>query len=207
MPLLRRTSTQSQAARIPPGPGANDVALVAAARRDPHDFAPLFLRYWDPVLRYCTVRLHDHHDAEDAASQVFVDAYASLHRFQDRGGAGSFRGWLFTIAHHEVANRHRYRVRHPASPLEEMGESFGNTSTVEQAESMDELAHVTALVRELPDRPREVVELRLSGLTDREIAEVLCMSGQAVRQAQSCAVGQLRIRMGVTPHAKRNSHD
>jgi RNA polymerase sigma-70 factor, ECF subfamily len=207
MPLLRRNSAQRQAARIPPGVGADDVALVAAAGRDPHDFAPLFLRYWDPVLRYCTVRLRDHHDAEDAASQVFVDAYASLHRFQDRGGAGSFRSWLFTIAHHEIANRHRYRVRHPESPLEDMEESFGTNPTVEQAETTDELARVTALVQELPDRPREVVELRLAGLTDREIAEVLGISGQAVRQAQSRAVAQLRIRMGITPHAKRNSHD
>jgi DNA-directed RNA polymerase specialized sigma24 family protein len=47
----------------------------------------------------------------------------------------------------------------------------------------------------------------LVGLTDREIAEVLGITGQAVRQAQSRAVAQLRIRMGVTPHAKRNSHD
>ena len=88
MPLLRRNSAQRPEARISPGTGMDDVALVAAARGDPHDFAPLFLRYWDSVLRYCTVRLHDHHDAEDAASQVFVDAYAGLHRFQDRGRAG-----------------------------------------------------------------------------------------------------------------------
>ena len=207
MPLLRRNSAQRPEARIPPGTGMDDVALVAAARGDPHDFAPLFLRYWDSVLRYCTVRLHDHHDAEDAASQVFVDAYAGLHRFQDRGGAGSFRSWLFAIAHHEIANRHRYRVRHPASPLEDMEESLGTNQKVEQAETIDELARMTALVRELSDRPREVVELRLVGLTDREIAEVLGITGQAVRQAQSRAVAQLRIRMGVTPHAKRNSHD
>jgi RNA polymerase sigma factor (sigma-70 family) len=65
---------------------------------------------------------------------------------------------------------------------------------------------VVALVQELPDRPREVVELRLAGLTDREIAEVLGISGQAVRQAQSRAVAQLRIRMGVGSQAKRTPH-
>jgi RNA polymerase sigma factor (sigma-70 family) len=88
-----------------------------------------------------------------------------------------------------------------------MEESLGTNQKVEQAETIDELARMTALVRELSDRPREVVELRLVGLTDREIAEVLGITGQAVRQAQSRAVAQLRIRMGVTPHAKRNSHD
>ena len=205
MPLLHRSPPTG----APPFSAGDesDVALVLAAQRDPHAFAPLFTRYWDVVLRYCRFRLVDRQEAEDAASQVFVDAYAGLHRFQDRGRAGSFRSWLFTIAHHEIANRHRYRVRHPASPLEDMEESLGTNQKVEQAETIDELARMTALVRELSDRPREVVELRLVGLTDREIAEVLGITGQAVRQAQSRAVAQLRIRMGVTPHAKRNSHD
>jgi RNA polymerase sigma-70 factor (ECF subfamily) len=159
------------------------------------------------VLRYCTLRLGNRGEAEDAASQVFVDAYASLHRFQDRGGAGSFRSWLFAIAHHEIANRHRYRVRHPASPLQDVEEAVGSDALFEQAATAGDIARVSALVQELPERPREVVELRLAGLTDREIAEVLGVSGQAVRQAQSRAVAQLRIRMGVASDTKRNSHD
>ena len=206
MPLLHRNSAQRRAAPPTPGAGADDGALVAAAGCDPHAFAPLFLRYWDPVLRYCTVRLGDRDDAEDAASQVFVDAYASLPRFRDRGGAGSFRSWLFAIAHHEIANRHRYRVRHPARPLQDVEEAIGSDAMFAQAATADDIAHVIALVRELPDRPREVVELRLAGLNDREIAEVLGVSGQAVRQAQSRAVAQLRFRMGVVSETKRTSH-
>jgi RNA polymerase sigma-70 factor (ECF subfamily) len=191
MPLLHRTTTQRATTLSTSSAGVNDGVLVSAARRNSHDFAPLFHRYWEPVLRYCTIRLPDRDDAEDAASQVFVDAYTSLHRFQDRGGAGSFRSWLFTIAHHEIANRHRYRVRHPARPLEAAEQSFEPDAPFEQ---------------ELPDRPREVVELRLAGLTDREIAEVLGISGQAVRQAQSRAVAHLRHRMGVVAQTKRDLH-
>jgi RNA polymerase sigma-70 factor (ECF subfamily) len=206
MPLLHRTTTQRATTLSTSGAGVDDGVLVSAARRNSHDFAPLFHRYWEPVLRYCTIRLPDRDDAEDAASQVFVDAYTSLHRFQDRGGAGSFRSWLFTIAHHEIANRHRYRVRHPARPLEAAEQSFEPDAPFEQAETADAIAHVVALVQELPDRPREVVELRLAGLTDREIAEVLGISGQAVRQAQSRAVAHLRHRMGVVAQTKRDLH-
>lgn len=207
MPLLHRNSARRQEVPTTPEAGVDDGTLVAAAQQDPRDFAPLFLRYWEPVLRYCTLRLGDSSDAEDAASQVFVDAYASLHRFQDRGGTGSFRSWLFTIAHHEVANRHRYRVRHPASPLQDVEEAVGADVLYEQAATAGDIARVIALTRELPDRPREVVELRLAGLTDREIAAVLGISGQAVRQAQSRAVAQLRIRMGGGCETKQNAHD
>jgi RNA polymerase sigma-70 factor, ECF subfamily len=206
MPLLRRIKTQRPATLSTSGAGVDDGVLVSAARRNPHDFAPLFHRYWEPVLRYCAIRLPDEDDAEDAASQIFVDAYTSLHRFQDREGAGSFRSWLFTIAHHEIANRYRYRVRHPAGPLEAAEQTIRPDAPLEQAETADAIAQVVALVRELPDRPREVVELRLAGMTDREIAGVLGISGQAVRQAQSRAVAQLRVRMGVAPQAKRTPH-
>jgi RNA polymerase sigma-70 factor (ECF subfamily) len=185
MPLLQRNPRPRSEAHHPLDADATDAVLVAAARHDPRRFEPLFLRYWEPVLRYCTFRLDDRDDAEDAASQVFVDAYASLHRFQARGQEGSFRSWLFTIAHHEIANRHRYRVRHPASRLEEAEDVADPNGTFEQAARADDVAHVLALVRELPDRPREVVELRLAGLTDREIAQVLGISEPAVRQAQS----------------------
>lgn len=207
MPLLPRNSTRREEVPATPEAGVDDATLVAVAQRDPHEFAPLFLRYWDPVLRYCTLRLGDRADAEDAASQIFVDAYTSLHRFQERGASGSFRSWLFAIAHHEVANRYRYQVRHPASPLQEVAETIGSDTLFEEAATAGDIARVIALTRELPDRLREVVELRLTGLSDREIAEVLGISGPAVRQAQSRAVAQLRIRMGGGSATKRNTHD
>ena len=210
MPLLHR----SQATGALPSSewGESDAALVAAAQRDPHAFAALFARYWDVVLRYCRFRLPDLQEAEDAASQVFVDAYAGLHRFRDRNVEGSFRSWLLTIAHHEVVNRHRYRARHPVGPLDEADGARDQTPSPEHAAiTAGDIARIVGFLEQLPARPREVVELRLAGLTDREIAAVLGISGEAVRQAQSRAVSRLRGLLGVTPDAdierKRHGHD
>lgn len=201
MPLLHR-SPAPEALPLT-AQGESDAVLVLAAQRDPHAFAPLFTRYWDVVLRYCRLRLPDRQEAEDAASQVFVDAYASLHRFRDRGADGSFRAWLLTIAHHEVVNRHRYRARHPASALDAASDVVdANPSPEHAAITAGDVAHVVALLHQLPARSREVVELRLAGLTDREIAAVLGISGEAVRQAQSRAVTRLRDLLGVAPDAE-----
>jgi RNA polymerase sigma-70 factor (ECF subfamily) len=209
MPLLHRSPPTG----APPFPAGDesDVALVLAAQRDPHAFAPLFTRYWEVVLRYCRFRLVDRQEAEDAASQVFVDAYASLHRFRDRGAESSFRAWLLTIAHHEVVNRHRYRSRHPASPLDAAAYVCDQPPSPEHvAIAAGDMAQVVNLLGQLPARPREVVELRLAGLTDREIATVLGISGEAVRQAQSRAISRLRELMGIATDRmaqKRRAHD
>jgi RNA polymerase sigma factor (sigma-70 family) len=181
------------------GPSTDDPdrAHVARARLDPCAFEPLFFRYWHDVVRYCFYRLDSWEDAEDAASQVFISAYAALERFCD--DRDSFRSWLFTIAHHEVANRRRYRSRHPEGSLESA------SALIDSSPMPDELLvaasacqEIRTLLARLPERPRRVTELRLAGLSDREISQVLGVSNDAVRKAQSRAVAHLRELMGIT---------
>lgn len=180
---------------------------IAAAQHDPATFAPVFHRYWPLIYRYCALRLAYPSDAEDVASQIFVRALANLHTFDPRG-RGAFRRWLFTIAHREVASRYRYQTRHPAIPLDDKHAPPTSESSLEQAAiTAADAAHLVALVRELPPRLRDVVELRLAGLTDREIAEVLGMSGPAVRKAQSRAVAHLRSQFGMAIPEERAVHD
>src|SRR5215211_3866041 len=94
-----------------------DPELVVAARADRPAFAPLYERYRDDLLRYCHVCLGDWDDAADATQQIFVNAFAALPGFVDRGD--SFRAWLFTIAHHEVGAFQRRRTRRAEDPLAE----------------------------------------------------------------------------------------
>ena len=187
-------------ARSPGGDGlvadSDDLALLAGARADPHAFEPLFTRHWDAVYRYCLYRLDHREDAEDAAIQIFTNAYAGLGRFSER--AGSFRSWLFAIAHNEIANRHRQRSRHPDGPLELAGGMRDPAPQPEECALVSlGIAEARGFLSQLPERPRRVVELRLAGLTDLEIAAVLGINHAAVRQAQSRAVAHLRSAMGV----------
>src|SRR4051794_17000981 len=92
----RRFSTRTSV-RALPVVESDDAALLVLAIGDPHAFAPIFDRYWDPVYRYCRYRLQHREDAEDAAIQILTNAYTGLRRFS--GGSGSFRSWLFAIAH------------------------------------------------------------------------------------------------------------
>lgn len=57
---------------------------------------------------------------------------------------------------------------------------------------MDDLR---AALAELPERQREIVELRLSGLSMREIAEIQVSNEAAVKVAQSRAFKTLRSHL------------
>lgn len=180
-----------------PPPGATEALAVAHAQRDPAAFGPLYEAYFTAIYRYCFYRLGTHPAAEDAASMVFVQALEALPRYRHGSRTGSFRSWLFTIAHNVVANQHRTSGRRPVSPLTAAEILPDSRPSPEDSALAAEDAHaMLALLAQLPHEQRQVVELRLAGLTDQEIARVLGRSHGAIRTAHYRAVLQLRALFG-----------
>lgn len=171
-------------AQAPSAAARDDAALVAAAQADPRAFAPLYARYLQPVYRYCYRRLGTSAAAEDATSEVFVKVLAGLPRYHE----DSFRGWLFTIAHHVTVDALRQYC--PQEPLEAAGEAVDTALTPEEEIVSAETQR--ALLARLPDDQRHVVELRLAGLTGGEIAGVLGRSVGSVKALQFRALARLR---------------
>jgi RNA polymerase sigma-70 factor (ECF subfamily) len=165
---------------------------VALAMADLRQFAHLYTRYLDPVHRYCYRRLGSREAAEDATSAVFTKALAAFPRYRD----ASFRAWLFTIASHVVADR--YRAERPQQALE-LAEDIEDLrpSPEELALAADERRGVRELLARLPEHQRQVVELRLAGLTGAEIAQALGRSRANVDVTQYRAVSRLRTHLGL----------
>ncbi len=175
-----------------------DNALAARALHDPEAFTLLYRAYALDVYRYCYCRLQDRDTAEDATSQTFVNAYAGLRRL----GHKPFRPWLFAIAHNVVVDVHRNRRLHSSldeAEIQEAADASPEMLAIEH-EQRDALQR---LLRQLSKRDREVVELRLAGLTGREIAQVLGCSGEAVRTAQYRAFHRLRELLDVEGNGER----
>lgn len=171
----------------------DDEAVIAMrARRDPEAFAPLYARYVDPVYRYCYRRLGSREVAEDATSAVFQKALTALSGYR----GGSFRAWLFTIAHNVVTDI--YRERRPTQPFDEARHDpiDPDRTPEEHAMAADDLRTIEAVLARVAPDQRRVLELRLAGLTGREIAEVLGRSEAAVKMLQSRAHARLRVLLG-----------
>ena len=166
--------------------------LAARGHVDPATFAELYVRYVDPVYRYCYRRLGSREAAEDATSQIFCHALEALPRC--RGDA--FRSWLFAIAHNVVADQFRRQAPHQTT--DETAELTDPDPTPEErALATDASQSLRSLLARLPTDQRDVIELRLAGLTGAEIAAALGRSLGAVKMLQFRAIERLRVLAGV----------
>ena len=175
-------------------PPEADATLVDRARCAPDAFAAIYDRYFDAVYRYCYHRLGSREAAEDATSQVFLQALAALPHYRE---GGTFRSWLFTIAHHQIVNRHR--EQRPDRTLDAANEHPDPMPLPDDlAAAADERRALAAAVAKLPPDQRRVIELRLAGLTGPEIANVLNRSHAAVKMLQLRAIERLRDLLDVS---------
>jgi RNA polymerase sigma-70 factor (ECF subfamily) len=169
-----------------------DARVVVLAKSDPRDFAPLYARYFDPVYRYCYRRLGHPEAAADATSHVFAKALAALPGYRE--DAPSFRSWLFAIAHNVITDD--LRARRPVAPIEAAAHIAATGPSPEEAVLTDEVGcTVQRLLAQLPPDQRQILELRLAGLTGPEIAAALGRSLGAVKIAQVRAFARLRATL------------
>jgi RNA polymerase sigma factor (sigma-70 family) len=194
------SSPPSQDSRGNSGIPDEDARLVVLAKADPRAFAPLYARYFDPVYRYCYRRLGHPEAAADAAAQVFAKALAALPGYRE--DAPSFRSWLFAIAHNVITDD--LRARRPVAPMEAAAQVAATGPSPEEVALTNEAGcMVRALLASLPADQRQILELRLAGLTGPEIAAALGRSLGAVKIAQVRAFARLRARFDAADTAAR----
>lgn len=162
---------------------------------DPCAFAPLYLRYVDPIYRYCFRRLGSREEAEDATSLVFVKTLAALATFRPDGP--SFRAWLFSIAHNTVADERRRSRPNTVAPDDV---DLIDPAPLPEAVVIDEevVREVWALLARLPRDQADIVWLRLAGLNGPEIAGVVGRSTNTVKVSQYRAYTRLRALLSGT---------
>jgi len=169
--------------------GPTDEALIQAwAEGDHPAFNLIFERYRDRVVGYCWRMLRNHEEAEEIATETFCRVLEGAWR-----PGGSFRAFLFTVAHRLCIDRLRRRER--TLRFERLWRAATAPSTSpEQAVSADERQRaVEQAIGSLPEDHRAVVLLYYGQeLRSREVAEILGCSDQQVRSRLSYARRRLR---------------
>lgn len=186
-----------------PDPDGSDAELVAQARQgDPRAFAMLYRRYLTQVYAYCRHRLPSTEAAEDATQTIFLKALGSIQTCRD---GTLFAGWLFAIAHNVVTDAWR-SGRVASVPIDDRPDIADPARSTEDTAIAAEWSSQLQRLREdcLRSDDRDLLDLRLQGLTDREIAVALNRSHGAVRVAQHRMVKRLRDCLGLSREA---THD
>jgi RNA polymerase sigma factor (sigma-70 family) len=170
-------------------PIEDETMLVAAAQRNPADFARLYDRYVKPVYRYLYSRLGSGPEAEDLTAQTFLSALEALPRYRQRG---HFATWLFAIARNKVMDFFRQRKN---LPLDETHPAE-NADLLVQAVHADEIARLAALLRTLDEGERDLIRLRyVSELPFAEIAALLGRKEDTVKKSLYRLLARLQSQM------------
>ena len=148
----------------------------------------LYRRVYPSMLAYAERRVGTREEAQDAVSEAMTRTVAGMERLAHTGATPE--GWLFGVLRHVVLDRQRSSYRRRDVPvLREVTEDGPLESLVVGAEQ----AAVRAAFTQLPERDRELLELRVvAGLSSDEVASMLDMRPGAVRTAQARALDKLR---------------
>jgi RNA polymerase sigma-70 factor (ECF subfamily) len=185
--------------------GAEDRELVRRAQaQDKEAFEELVRRHQHRVFAVAGGILRRREDAEDIAQQVFVKAYFSLKRFDQRA---AFSTWLYKITVNECWDLLRKRKVRPlvyeSDLSEEQARQFGATDerTSGEPDISEKLVareRVQNLMAGLDERDRAMLILKeVEGFAVEEIAEILGLNANTVK------VRLFRARRRVVNQAKK----
>ncbi len=163
----------------------SDDELVRVAQAEPARFTMLYERYLDRIYAYCYLRLQSREAAEDATSEIFLEVFVALPRYQER----AFAAWLFRIAHNTVVNSQK---RRPTTVLDADRLLAPGPTLEDAAVDAAERHELLQAISHLADEQRNVLELDSAGWSGGEIAAAMGKSEAAVRMLRHRAVERLK---------------
>src|SRR5689334_11910028 len=120
--------------------------------------------YGERLRRFVEARLHPGHDADDLLQDLYAKLPAGLAGVQN---PDRLEAWLFQVARRAVTDHFRSRSAAPGTgdlPLDPIEPAVESTVSAELSSCLG------PMLRELPDRDREALELAdLAGLQQKEV--------------------------------------
>ena len=166
----------------------DDRELVRLAKSDDKEaFELLVRRHQSRVFAVAGGILRNKEDVEDVAQQVFVKAYFSLKRFDQRA---AFSTWLYKITVNECWDVLRKRKVRPLLYESDLSEEqaheyngFSEKATApDVSDRLEARERVEKLLVDLDERDRLMLILKeVQGFSVEEIAEILEINGNTVK--------------------------
>jgi RNA polymerase sigma-70 factor (ECF subfamily) len=153
-------------------------------------FEDLYRDYMGRIYAYVRAQVGSAADAEDVTSQVFMNAYQAYARFETRNSTPA--AWLFRIARNATLDHFRAGNRRDRLRRTMEREPQAEEDPATQAEERIQYRALLARVAELPERQRDAISLRHSGLSFDEVGSLLGCSEDAAKMLYHRALKALR---------------
>ncbi|MFC3094129.1 sigma-70 family RNA polymerase sigma factor [Alteromonas sediminis] len=172
----------------------DDTLVKKALRGDERAWIALIERYEKAIYNYGIRMAGSHADAADLMQDIFLSVYKSLDSYRG-GNEGSFKCWLFRIAHFRCVEF--YRRKRPHDGLDDVPEQACEGTTPEQGVlNANEFGDLHVAMQTLPMNQKAVVELKFFGqFTFDEIASQLGISSNTVKSRLYSALDKLKYAL------------
>ena len=150
----------------------------------------MYREYLGRVYAYVRAQVPSSADAEDVTAQVFMNAYQAYDRFETRHATPA--AWLFRIARNATLDHFRAQGRRDRLRRTIEREPQAEEDPAGRAEERIQYRALLARVAELPERQREAISLRHSGLSFDEVGGLLGCSEDAAKMLYHRALKALR---------------
>jgi RNA polymerase sigma-70 factor, ECF subfamily len=153
-------------------------------------FEDVYREHVNRIYAFLRSQIGSPADAEDLTSQVFMKALEAYGRYEPRQATPS--AWLFQIARNAALDHRRraWRRERMERTLAREPDDAADPSVL--AQERIQYRDLMAAVARLPERHREAIGLRHSGLSFQEIGHVLGCSDDAAKMLYHRALKSLR---------------
>jgi RNA polymerase sigma factor (sigma-70 family) len=176
----------------------DQILVEDTLRGNEHAFAELVRRYQTAIWRTVRSRLQDHFASEDAVQEVFLRAFASLHKFDS---SRPFDHWLMRIATNYCIDVLRHRRIEQAWLFHHLQEAGKDSSWYPPQQhallDVSELKRITgSLLGAVQPGNRNAFVLReIEGFEYDEIAKTLRITPLAARARVFRARREMKIKL------------
>lgn len=153
-------------------------------------FEDLYRAYLGRIYAYVRAQVPTSADAEDITAQVFMNAYQAYARFEARNTTPA--AWLFRIARNATLDHFRAHGRRERLRRTIEHQPVAESDPSDVAEERIQYRVLLQFVAQLPERQRDAISLRHSGLSFDEVGTMLGCSEDAAKMLYHRALKALR---------------
>jgi RNA polymerase sigma-70 factor (ECF subfamily) len=153
-------------------------------------FEDLYREYVGRIYAYVRAQVGAAADAEDVTAQVFMNAYQAYPRFEPRNTTPA--AWLFRIARNATLDHFRARARRERLRRTVEHQPVAEADPASEAEDRIQYRVLLAHVARLPERQRDVISMRHSGLSFQEVGTLMSCTEDAAKMLYHRALKALR---------------
>jgi RNA polymerase sigma-70 factor (ECF subfamily) len=153
-------------------------------------FEDLYRDFMGRIYAYVRAQVSTSADAEDITAQVFMNAYKAYGRFEARNMTPA--AWLFRIARNATTDHFRAHGRRERLRRTIERQPVATDDPAGMAEERIQYRSLLVHVARLPERQRDAISLRHSGLSFEEVGVLMSCTEDAAKMLYHRGLKALR---------------